>query len=461
MARLGRGQPNRPIILRANPRPDLWVLSGTAPTSSSAAGALGVVQHFAGNAPASSGAPGRLGLIIAFAGKAPASSDAPGSLTVLEADLEAMARAELIAATTRVLRRVDLYEFDGETLIAEGIDTLDWSVSVSDGKGARRTITASLSGDDGALLPSDTGANFDKVLKVYRGVVLTEREDAPYYWPVGVFDIEPIRTRRLPADVVAIGGQDFAGRVNRSSLDELRVFAAGRSVESVVTELATYAGITRFRCEDTGRVLTRDFTVETDTYLWDAIERVCEDNGCEAYFDAAGYLFVGIVRYADERPIEYAFAPGAGGNLVDFEQERSRSLIFNHWRVRGESSDAGSVPVHASVENDEPTSPVSVSRIGRQSAPAYVSAALVTEDDCRVVAEAFRARGGIRARTAKITGPVAPWLDAGSVVTVEDPNPAPEDDPVARWQLTAFTVSSELGPTDYDANRVDYVGART
>lgn len=461
MARHGRRFPNRPTVLRANPRPDRWIVSGAAAMASSAGGALAITQQAAGAAPMALSASGMVGLVQANRGYAPLALYAGGALTIIGPNLEAMAQAEVSAETTRILRRVDIYEHDAETLWLEDADALEWSVSLSDGGGPRRTCTATLNGDDGALLPSDDGFGFDKVLKLYRGVVLSERDDEPYWWPVGVFDVEPITTRQFPRDVVAVSGYDFAGRVNRASFDTVTTYTIGQSVEDVVRQIAEYAGITRFRLEHTGRLLTRDFTIEPGTYLWDAIEELVAANGCEAFFDATGYLVVRIILNASERPTSYSFAGGAGGNLVDFVTERSREAIFNHWPVRGESSDQDVPPVYASAENDEPTSPTAVSRIGRQSAPVFSSSAITTEEEALIVAESRRALGAVRARTATITALVAPWLDIGDVVAVTDPNPAELADETERWQLTSFGFGSALGATDYSANRAEYVGERS
>jgi len=457
MARLGRGRPNRPYVAREPYHADTWTLRGAAHVAAGAVGTVSFPVNLGGVSSVAVAPRGIVGGVFGFVGVSSVGVDGRLSLTVVEPNLAEFAAAALANGTTTIVRRVDLFEADGVTPYLLDVDAVAWSVSVNDGSGPRRTMTATIHADDGALLPQAGGLGFDKIVRIWRGVVLDDRGGDVYVWPVGVFEVEPIVTSGFPKNTVELTGADFAARLDRATYSTATTFAVGTPIESVVETLAAYGGVTNVRLEETERILSRDLTIETDTTIWSAIEKVAADNGCEVFFDAAGWLVLRVIVDSDTLPVAYTFETGERGSLVAFRSERSRGRLFNHWPVRGESADSDTAPVWASSENDSPTSPTAISKIGRQTAPVYVSPMIVTEDDAQIVADARRSLGAILDRSASITGLVVPGLDVGMVVAVEEPNPDPGQPETSRWRLSSFTITSELGPTDYAAFRVETV----
>lgn len=457
MARLGRGRPNRPYLGREPFHADTWTLRGSAHVAAGAAGTVSFPVNLEGTISVAVSARGIIGGVFGFVGVGSVAVHGHLTLSVIEPNLAEFAMLALANDSTTIVRRVDLYEADGVTPYLLDVECSAWSVSVSDGDGPRRTLTATLYADDGALLPRDGGLGFDKIVKVWRGVVLDDRGGDVYLWPVGTFEVEPIGTGNFPRNAVDVSGADFAARLDRATYSTATTFAVGSPIESVVETIAAYGGITNLRLDETERTLSRDLTIETSTTLWSAIAQIAADNGCEVFFDAAGWLVLRVIVDADTLPTAYTFTTGRRGSLVAFRSERSRGRLYNHWPVRGESADTDTAPVWASSENDSPNSPTAISKIGRQTAPVYVSPMIVTEDDAQIVADARRSLGAILDRSASITGLVVPALDAGQVVAVEDPNPDPGEPEITRWRVSSFSITSEVGPTDYAGFRAEVV----
>lgn len=467
MARFGR---SFPLPRRRIPRAVnlAWVIAGVATASSSAAGAIRGVIMFAGVAPSSSSAPGRVVITIRMGGVAPAAASAgsTGGLTIVGPNLRDLAAAALVADTTRILRRVDLYEVDGATLVLEDVDVVDGSITVSHGAGPRRTCTFTLNGDDGALLPDPAGLWFGKVLKAWRGVILEQRDGEEYWEQVGEFDIEPLDTDHFPADLVKLAGADYMARLARAHFSTVTTFGVGQTVESVVEQIATYGGLTKFRLETTGRYLGAEWQVETTTNLADAIQKVTRDHGCEAIVERDGYLAVRVVPEPAVAPTAFEFTIGPAGSIAGMSVSKSGARLYNHVVVRGESSDPAFPAVWAEAENTEPSSPTRIydpdhPELGGipRTTFTYVSPMITTEEQAQTVADALLVQRAILDVKATIAALVVPWLDAGTVVAVEDPNPAPSDPPIARWQLEQFTIPWTLGATDYQGSRAVRVGS--
>lgn len=80
---------------------------------------------------------------------------------------------QIDAASTRVTRRVEIYEADGTTrwVSDPGTLLLDGSVNVDYGRDERRTVDLRLDNSSGVLIADPNGGFwYDKILKVFRGV---------------------------------------------------------------------------------------------------------------------------------------------------------------------------------------------------------------------------------------------------------------------------------------------------
>lgn len=89
----------------------------------------------------------------------------------------------ILGATTRVTRRLEIYEADGVTLW-DGVDPsesrlVDGSVGVDSSRAERRSIDCTLENSDGLIKHDPNGFWYDKVLKVYRGVTYDNPNTQP------------------------------------------------------------------------------------------------------------------------------------------------------------------------------------------------------------------------------------------------------------------------------------------
>jgi len=91
-------------------------------------------------------------------------------------------QAAFVAPTSEITRRIEVYEFDGETpwqpevwkrLLVGG------SVSVDMARDERRSVDVELDNYDGILNPEPGGLWYDKVLKVFYGIRLNQKPRAP------------------------------------------------------------------------------------------------------------------------------------------------------------------------------------------------------------------------------------------------------------------------------------------
>lgn len=101
------------------------------------------------------------------------------------------ARLAMIAPTSRVYRRVDIFESDGDTPWYEDAPFTDGGVTVDQARDERRMLDLTLDNREGDLSNHPEGLWYDKVIKPYRGVwyqlgdqygVLVKSKGPSAYW---------------------------------------------------------------------------------------------------------------------------------------------------------------------------------------------------------------------------------------------------------------------------------------
>lgn len=86
-----------------------------------------------------------------------------------------------LAATSRIIRRVEIYEADGETRwnADKEIRLVDGSVNIDYSRDERRTLDITLDNSDGRLVNAPKYFWYDKIIKVFRGVNVGEQPRPP------------------------------------------------------------------------------------------------------------------------------------------------------------------------------------------------------------------------------------------------------------------------------------------
>lgn len=98
------------------------------------------------------------------------------------------------------------------------------------------------------------------------------------------------------AHSLAISGRDLAGVLVDCSAP---VFAARQcGLDEIVAKMVRPLGITEIRV-DAGRTLHDKISVDPGMTAWDAIQRVCEENGAWPWFTPDGVLAIGGPDYTD------------------------------------------------------------------------------------------------------------------------------------------------------------------
>lgn len=360
---------------------------------------------------------------------------------------------EILGHETFVIRKVDIYESDGETPWRLGVGMITGSVSVDAGREERRQFEMTLwSGDDDLPIGPDDGLWYDKIIKIYRGVSYMENGlTIDWYAPLGVFLIDKISQPYFPS-VIKVSGRDLTKRLVTSKFGRATQFKAGSPMESVIRTIATNAGIVDMLLPNTGVVLGKDFLFESDTTRKKAVYDIASAYGYDVFFDAQGFLT--LREQADpatEAPV-LTLEIGAGGSVIFYEKNINDTRLYNHVVVAGENS--GGTAVVAEARNTDPSSPTNIERIGERTY-RYTSSLITTQDQAQDVADKFLKINSLEEFTVSIDAFVFPWLDAG--VTMEFIDPKPTQNQPTRFFLHNFNIPLSLESMKLEARRVQLV----
>ena len=360
--------------------------------------------------------------------------------------------AEINSPTTRVTRRVEVYESDGTTRWPgdNGVRLLDGSVSVDYARDERRSVDLRLDNSDNALRSDPNGGFwYDKILKVYRGVELDDGSK----WEVqlGEFMIDRLAEPHFP-NIVTVTGRDYSKKLQTSKFLVATQFTSGTTVETVIRAIGQNGGISRFLFPPTGKTLGRDFLFERGTPRWQAMTEIATAYGFEVFFDTQGFCVLQQFQDPSTSPLVAVYKTGAEGNLVSYDKSANDSRLYNHIVVTGEATDIA--PVFASAKNEQPNSPTRIARIGER-VYQYTSAFITTTVQAQDVANAFLKVHALEEYEVGLGSIVYPWLEAGDIVDFIDPK-AGTNQPT-RFLLSSFTIPLTLGAMTGSAKRVAIV----
>lgn len=358
--------------------------------------------------------------------------------------------AAIRSPTTRVYRRVDIYEADGTTLRNSGVPFVSGSVNVDQTRDERRSLDIEFSNNDGLLDNYPGGFWYDKVIKPFRGLTLG---DVTYETPLGEFVIDRIETGN-GAPRVRVTARDYTKKCLVSKFTAATSFAAGQTYEAVIKAIAQNAGITKFNFPVTGKTLANPAPFDRGYERWRAMNDLALAIGYELFFDASGYLVLREQRDPTTAPITFTFQTGAGvSNIASYRKSTTDTRIYNHVAVTGERE--GQLPVFAEALNTEPSSPTRIAALGDR-VYEYVSSFISTTLQAQDVADKFLKVHALESYEIDLTTLVIPWLEAGDIIEFIDPNPNPGD-PI-RFLLSSFSIPLSLGAMSVQGKRVTIVG---
>lgn len=355
----------------------------------------------------------------------------------------------VLAPSTIVTRRVDIYEQDGTTPYYLNVPTISGSVTVDSTRDERRGFDLTLSQNDDPRLKHYTGGLwYDKVIKMFRGCITST---ASYETQIGEFVIDNIAEPNFPKQI-SLTGRDYSKKLLASKFAVATAFASGQPIETVIHTIAVNGGISKFILPVTGKTLGGDVYFDRGTERLKAIKQIADSYGYDVYFDAQGYMV--MEEYAD--PVTsatvFTFKTGPQGSLNSYEKRSSDTRLYNHIAVTGENSTG--IPVTAEAINNSPTSPTSVGEIGDRLYE-FVSSFIYTTQQAQDVADKFLKIHALEQYELNLTSLVLPWLDAGKIIEFIDPDPAPGDP--TRFLLSSFSIPLGLETMSSLAKRVTIV----
>lgn len=360
----------------------------------------------------------------------------------------------IMAPGTRWTRRLEIYEEDGETPFLQTNSLIDGNISVDGSRDERRTLECRVDNTDGAFDNFPGGFWYDKVVKLYRGVLLPDGRQWEYQ--IGEFLSDDINTDNFPHQV-QIKGRDYTKKLLVSKFVTPTTFVKGTPIESLVRNVAINGGVSKFLLPVTGHALGKDYVFEKGTTRWAAIKQVADAFGYELFFSPQGYLVMREHQDPTTSAISFTFMTGPSvGNLAKFSKRANDSRLYNHVVVVGASSDATAAPVWAEAINNEPSSPTSVANLKQDRVYEFSSPFLTTHEQCQDTADKFLRIHALEQFEISLESLVFPWLEANTIVRFMDPDPNPGDPD--RFLLTSFNIPVKLGSMTSSAARVTIVG---
>ena len=357
-------------------------------------------------------------------------------------------KAAFNASVQKLVRWVDIYESDAATVWQQRVPLVEGQVTVDASRAERRNLDLTLLDIDDGLPHSPDGLWYDKIIKPYSGIEVGGIE---YVTCLGEFMIDRLERQHFP-NTVKITGRDFAKKLELDQFTATTTFTVGQPYETVIRNIATNGGITKFALSPTGKNTGAAFTFERGTDRWKAINDLASAVGHDVYFDNFGYLT--LRPYVDPvtAPVAHAFLTGSEGNLVTFTKAAEDSRLRNHVIVYGDG--ATNPLVFAEAENTAVNSPTRIAKIGRRTYK-YSSKFIANNTDAGVVAGRMLRVMALEQYDISGTSIGAPWLEAGDAIEFLDPHAA-ADQPT-RFMLASITIPLSITPMSFTAKRVHLV----
>lgn len=354
---------------------------------------------------------------------------------------------------TYIHRRCDIYDGLGN-LWKENVGYVDGKVSVDMTREERRTTDITLDNSDGDLSVDPTdGLWYDKVFHIWRGIVVG---DTIHSWKLGEFMIDSLAEDSV-GGVISASGRDFTKKMMKSNFVDSVTFAAGSDIAVIIKALAANSGITKLLCPLTGVITGKEFSFDRGSSRWSAAKAIADNYGYELFFNAYGYLTLRTFTDPLTSPVVLTFDAGVFGNgipdnVINWTRKINDSRIYNHVVVIAEAT-ANAVQITAQAENNEPTSPTSIARLGRRTYH-YVSPFITTVQQAQDTADRFLAIHALEQFDLSIESTTYPWLEAAATIRVITGDTyAPE-----RYLLQNIDIPLGLASMSASAGRVTIVG---
>lgn len=270
---------------------------------------------------------------------------------------------------------------------------IDGNVDVDVTRLTRRTFTANVLNPDGVWSPgSDWGGLFyvNRLIRLWRGI---DYGNSSELVPIGTFMIDnaDVAVERNMS-VVILSGSDLWKKFGKSVFGGTQTWAAGTSINTIISWVADVAGVTRLNLDplnsrDAGdKITSKTYVGERGDNRGEFIAKLCADNGIDVYFDALGRLTTQDFSAPGDKAVVYTYDPDANNNLLTVKASYTDENLYNAVLVIG-TKDKDNIVTYR-VRDTDPTSVTNVDRIGERVF-IYETEAIGTTAMARKVAESL------------------------------------------------------------------------
>lgn len=358
---------------------------------------------------------------------------------------------------TRVIRRVEIYEDDNQTLWkpSSEVGFTEGDVSVDSTRDERRTLNLTLDNTDNDLVLGPDFLWYDKIIKVYRGVIASD--GTSWETKLGEFLIDDLKDQSFPHSIT-VSARDFTKKLLNDKFAVTTSFERDQPVEEIIRTIALNGGIpaSKMNLPLTGKSTGKIYTFDRTVSRWEAIKQLANDYALDIYFDNEGVLQLQTFTDPYLDPPQYTFQTGVNSNIDSFEKSINDSRLYNHVVVTGGTDDPeNSLPPYAVRTNTDPASPTRVEKIGRRSY-FYTSEFMTTQEQVDDVADKFIKVHALEQFDVSLSSLVVPYMEAG--ITVNFENPRPSIGEPTKYLLSSFTIPLTLGSMSSSVKRIISVG---
>lgn len=275
-------------------------------------------------------------------------------------------------------------------------------------------------------------------------------------WEVqmGEFIVDGINDKHFPHQV-SITARDYVKKCLDSKFTRTTAYSASDSATETVRALASNSGLTKVAIPEISRQLGTIMSYEPDTPRWTPMKEIMNSFGYEIYVTHDGYMTAR--RYQDPflSPTTHEFKTGREGNLVSFDRSLSSVNLFNHLAVYAANTDAGGLPFFGEAKNTDPNSPTRIAKIGDRYVKLDLNY-LTSDAECKSRAEELLKTYALESYSMNMSSIYYPWLDAGDIVSLLDPDRLAHEP--TRYLMDTLAFPLGLGPMGATTKRITYVG---
>jgi hypothetical protein len=347
----------------------------------------------------------------------------------------------------KVWRCVDILNSD-ESLWATEVGFTEGSITAEMGRDERRTLELTLDNFDRKFTPTPKGLWYDKLIRVRRGI---EVDGQKIEFDIGHFMIDQFT--KSESTLVGISGRDYAKRMMKDRIPAPVSFKKNTLIDEIIKALALNAGIRRTSFSGSGKRLREDATFDSDTSRWEIANKLAIDHGQDLFMNRAGSLQLKPQVDPLVEPAVLTIGVKAR-NAINFDRSTNDGELHNHVVVVSTVDDQD-IPAWVELENNEPSSPTRIAKIGRRTKKIETA---LTKDRAQLleIARNFLRVAALEQFEVTFSSLNYPWLDAGSVIEIDDPDAGPTDP--TRFLLTSLTIPLRTGAMTGTAKRITIVG---